>query len=219
MVRKPATGLQPARQPLSVLVLAMTMAALWWLLPQSRASGEPPPGPVTTPTGEFTAVGVGEYHACAVRTNGDAACWGGNDQGQAPLRIAGPFKKSISAGVTHSCAIREDRSIACWGDNFGGMAPPWIAGQFSTVSVGSHHTCALRVDGDISCWGLDFCGEAPAHMAGPFIWVSTGPSHTCAVRGNGDIVCFGQDSVGQVPPKTSTGRSRALLPDGLAAAR
>jgi hypothetical protein len=85
------------------------------------------------------------YHTCALKANGDVACWGNNSSGQvggAPTQFPyfataehqGPFTQ-LSAAPGHTCALRSDRSIACWGyDSYGQATPPlpW-AGFFQPV--------------------------------------------------------------------------------------
>ena len=74
---------------------------------------------------------AGSAHSLALRTDGRIACWGHNDDGQAPpAGVDGDFV-AIAAGYHHSIALRRDGSIACWGYNANGEAPPGgVAGPF-----------------------------------------------------------------------------------------
>ena len=74
-------------------------------------------------------ISAGGTHACAVKTDGSAHCWGRNTEGQlgdgantsttrsVPATGAHAFK-SISTGYYHSCAMRvSDEAVLCWGKN------------------------------------------------------------------------------------------------------
>ena len=68
-------------------------------------------------------IAAGSYHSLALQRNGSIACWGDNEDGQAPPGgIQGDFV-AIAAGEFHSLALQRDGSIACWGRNDEGQAP------------------------------------------------------------------------------------------------
>ena len=70
-------------------------------------------------------------HSLAIRVDGSIACWGDNENGQAPPDgVPGNFV-AIAAGGIHSLALRRDGSVACWGHNNSGQAPPaGVSGSF-----------------------------------------------------------------------------------------
>jgi alpha-tubulin suppressor-like RCC1 family protein len=70
------------------------------------------------PSGTFTQITVGAYHACGLRTDSSIKCWGGNDHEntQSIDAPSGSFTK-INAGHSHTCGLRTDGSAVCWGDN------------------------------------------------------------------------------------------------------
>ena len=43
------------------------------------------------------------------------ACWGNNDDGQAPGDLTGTWTE-LTAGLDHSCGIRTDGTATCWGE-------------------------------------------------------------------------------------------------------
>jgi alpha-tubulin suppressor-like RCC1 family protein len=124
-------------------------------------------GKFRPPAGEFTAVAVGDRHACAVAAEGSVVCWGDDSHGQA-TPPPGEWTR-VSAGRAHSCGLRGDGSVVCWGaggvkdrpDNsihFGQSSAP--AGTFVDVSAGESHTCGMLAEGLIDCWGSNGNGRA-----------------------------------------------------------
>lgn len=149
------------------------------------------------PEGRFSALSVGTFHACALRGNGTAECWGQNEFGQATAP-AGTFT-AISVGRFHSCGMRADDvdTLVCWGDN--GSGQTGMQGGFTAVSVGDYHSCGLRLDGGIACWGHNHAGQTNA-PSGTFTALSAGANHTCALRSDGHAVCWGETYDGKTSP-------------------
>jgi hypothetical protein len=155
----------------------------------------------------YVDIGAGDAHTCAVKANGEIACWGDNSAGQANPP-AGKFS-AVSAGGLHTCAVREGpggpehNTVACWGDNTFGQASPPVSGKFPVgVTAGRNYTCAIKADGSIVCWGANTAGQAspPNQLFG--LVISAGGRHTCVVRrlqGN-PAVCWGDNTAGQATP-------------------
>ena len=143
--------------------------------------------------GGFNSVSAGKEHSCGVRVDGSAACWGGNEYGQA-TPPEGQFA-SISAGSGHTCGVRADGFVACWGSDSRGQATP-PEGAFTSVSAGGAYTCGVKTGGSIACWGSDSRGQATP-PEGAFTSVSAGGAYTCGVKTGGSIACWGSDSRGQ----------------------
>jgi hypothetical protein len=155
------------------------------------------------PTGTFTAVTAGAYHACGLRTDGSAVCWGNNlapnitgqkvgGQIDAP---SGTFKK-LSAGGYHTCGIRSDDTLACWGALDGAgfetttddLGPP--TGKYQDVFAGRYTDCALTTDGKLDCWGDDAYGQATPPFGG-IKRMAAGRLLVCGLRRDGRPRCFG----------------------------
>jgi alpha-tubulin suppressor-like RCC1 family protein len=139
--------------------------------------------------GTFTArdIAAGRSHTCAVRANGNVACWGANDAGQvgdgsiggnrlSPANLPVPVNVvGIAAGEAHTCAVLANGTANCWGLNSSGQLgnglvtnsprPVVVSGLTNAVAIaaggtlGSSHTCALRADGTVWCWGSNNVGQ------------------------------------------------------------
>lgn len=145
------------------------------------------PVTVTGFSADATAIAAGNYHTCAVTTDGQIECWGSNSIGQlgngtaadaltpSPVSdLAGPAI-AVTSGGLHTCAVVTDGQIQCWGHNSygqlgngtttGGRTPTTVAGlagpatAFTALTTGGYHTCAVITDGQIQCWGYNFHGQ------------------------------------------------------------
>ena len=58
----------------------------------ARSTSLPPRRAMNRVEGDFVAIDAGNGHSLALRRDGSVACWGDNDDGQAPPEgVAGPF--------------------------------------------------------------------------------------------------------------------------------
>lgn len=85
--------------------------------------------------GGINGIAAGEYHTCAVLSDGRLFCWGSDHQGQlglgvgstktAPTQVPLPGNAvQVTAGDFHTCALVQVSSQAkvyCWGQNFHGQ--------------------------------------------------------------------------------------------------
>jgi alpha-tubulin suppressor-like RCC1 family protein len=144
----------------------------------------------------FTSITLGQAHACAIDTDGDAFCWGWNAFGQlgrgdqagctVPCRVSTEDRfVVIEAGGTHTCAIRTDGAAYCWGDNWRGqLGDGTTEDRFRPTAVGGGHRFS-----------------ALSSMAGSAV-----ASHTCAVRDDAAALCWGASDFGQLGDGTTTSR-------------
>src|SRR5690606_10666460 len=73
------------------------------------------------------AITAGDYHACALLTNGGVKCWGSGQYGRlgnndsaeqlTPVDVIGlsGSVSAIAAGSAHTCALLTNDSVKCWG--------------------------------------------------------------------------------------------------------
>ncbi len=132
----------------------------------------------------YKAVSAGQYHACAVRTEGSLWCWGLNSSGQVGtgtgdlifLRPAAAGSASdwdrVSSGAAFTCALNTSKKIACFGaNNLGQLGDGTLSGKptptpiadtttlWKALDAGVSHTCAISDGGDLFCWGANVRGQ------------------------------------------------------------
>lgn len=124
-------------------------------------------------------VTAGQYHSCALLSDGSVQCWGDNTYGQSTDQ-AGPFTQ-ISAGDLYTCGLKSDGSVHCWGSNVYGQASDQ-AGPFTQISAGDDVTCGVKTNGDADCWG-NSKSPVVGLQPGPFtqVGMSDNDSHACAL--------------------------------------
>jgi alpha-tubulin suppressor-like RCC1 family protein len=149
----------------------------------------------------YTAVSVGQYHGCAVRSDKKMWCWGLNTSGQ------------VGTGTGDAVFVRP----AAAGD----------AADYVDVSVGAAFSCALNESGAIICWGANNTGQLGdgstntsttpkpvADMAMDFVALDAGTNHACAIRMGGELACWGTNNRGQVGDGSNENR---LVPTAVSA--
>jgi alpha-tubulin suppressor-like RCC1 family protein len=161
---------------------------------QDGLCASPRPELLICPTGTTRQLAVGGAHACLVRYDHTAACWGANASGQlgdasttdrsAPV-FAGGFAdwQSLAAGDSHTCGLRSDGSAWCWGDNAAGQlgvgdltprtspAPVLGAPGWLTLSAATTRTCGTRTDGTVWCWGDGLVSPSPFPGSGELVQI------------------------------------------------
>lgn len=134
--------------------------------------------------GPVAAVSTGGRTACAIRRDGEIACWGFGAHGQVgdgrstatvPERVPLTGVRMISAGEHNTCAVHGSvaaESVSCWGDNRSNVAgttgelaltPTAIMrswpGTVSELKVGGHHACVRTSNDQVWCWGNNGSGQ------------------------------------------------------------
>ena len=130
------------------------------------------------------AIAAGQWHTCALTTDGAVKCWGSNQVGQlgdnsttsrlTPADVSGLANgvAAVAAGIGHTCALTTGGGVKCWGWNFDGQlgngftmdrwTPVDVSGLASgatAVEAGMMHNCALTAGGGVKCWGDNYSGQ------------------------------------------------------------
>jgi len=141
------------------------------------------PTPKTVPSVTLTvannSIAAGGKHACGLRTDNTAICWGGNVNGQigdGTRNIATPYYKAPTP-VTMPNGV-----------------------TFNRLYAGGDNTCGLTTAGDAYCWGDNYYGQIGIGATGgqqltPATKVSGGPFKTLSVTNYGTVCGIGQDSI------------------------
>lgn len=147
---------------------------------------------------------AGDFHTCAVASDGTAACWGSNERGE--LGNNSTANSNIPVSVSATGALTGKR--------------------IAQISGGQHFTCATTTDGIATCWGWNargqlgnpaaglgsltaFAVDASGVLAGKLIErVSAGHWHACAMATDGTAACWGYTDMGQL----GDGVDLSLLP-------
>jgi alpha-tubulin suppressor-like RCC1 family protein len=133
----------------------------------------------------------GDYHSCALISDGTVQCWGINGSGQ--LGNGSYNNSSTPVAVT-------------------GLSGPAIA-----IAAGSQFTCAVLAGGTAQCWGGDPNGELGNGTSGTdfttpvtvqavggggmltdVVAIAAGQYHTCALLASGSVACWGYNTVGEL---------------------
>ena len=164
--------------------------------------------------------------ACALRANGQLACWGydpehGGDGGtDAP---EGAFAY-VTVGLGANCAIDPEAAVQCWGlvENVDpDELPP---GRIVGLAVLEDGVCGLYPSGEVACtgwFGLHY--PPPEHLRFRRIRGSSSDV-VCGVTTDGTLSCWGENHWGEIYPPSGeftdvdchTSQCCALDDDGIA---
>ncbi|HMC56154.1 MAG TPA: hypothetical protein VKH19_13320 [Gemmatimonadaceae bacterium] len=156
-----------------------------------------------TGAGRYVAVTAGFVHTCALASEGQVTCWGGNDYDQlgsetpvsrdcggrrcstTPVPLSGDLRfVSIASGWVANCGVTAQGLAHCWGG-------------------GAFDMRGYLGDGRLSRSASPVLVQADSQFAS----VSLGDGQTCALTRSGVAYCWGQNDLGQVGDGTRTHRA------------
>jgi hypothetical protein len=162
------------------------------------------PGQLHAPPAGLSGVvriGMGEFVAAAILTDGSVRCWG--------LLTTTPVGLSqvvdVTGGDRHLVATTSRGEVVAWGDNAVGqctwppdsgatpVAPrPTQLPPITKVAAGANHTAVLSSQGDVICWGWNAYGQCDIPAKLPVaMGVACGDVHTAVLFHDGTVGCFG----------------------------
>jgi alpha-tubulin suppressor-like RCC1 family protein len=164
-----------------------------------------------------TAVSAGEFHTCALLSDGTVKCWGHNGFGQlgdgtttpraTPVAVAGlpdpggPTANPVLAlttGYGHTCALLKDNTARCWGENnFGQLGYPTPKNSSGVMQPSLTPKAVRHNNTPVSPPGLPQPPDDLVDQAG-MIAISAGQFHTCALVSGGSARCWGNGARGQL---------------------
>ena len=147
-----------------------------------------------------TAVGAemlskGTEHACMVREDKTAVCWGSGNKGELALADGYPGSR---------CTLSPPDNYGVGGTTANGGTT--LVANIESISAGYDHSCAVIVGGTIKCWGGNQYGQlgdgtttdndTPVDVSGitNAIQVDAGKYLTCAVLQGGTVKCWGNNA-------------------------
>jgi hypothetical protein len=160
----------------------------------------PPKPPV------WRQVSVGfDGHACALKFDGSAYCWGNGHHGQLGYPAPQHCSENIS-GIVKPWGCNEiPAEVQCANGNCG----------YTQISAGVRHTCALDANQDAWCWGGNSFGERGNGSIDPTVFGSPVPHRvggglkfteiraawhaTCGLTTTHEVFCWGDNVGGFVP--------------------
>jgi alpha-tubulin suppressor-like RCC1 family protein len=140
--------------------------------------------------GPVRQLALGQYHSCALLTDGRVRCWGSGNYGQ------------LGYGNTDSYGLYSTNDT---------MPPPdvSIGGRAIQIAAGFHHTCALLESGAVRCWGRGDFGQlgygntqwigdnelpstvTPVQVGGTVAQLVAGNYMTCVLLADANVRCWG----------------------------
>jgi hypothetical protein len=166
----------------SIVMVGALRILTWSLLVVGCAND----GPVL---GDAVRLVGGDYHTCALTTDGSVYCWGSNTDGTLgvpgphescgkgrdcsprPLRVDLPATTEFHSGPSLTCVVDDLGVARCWGNNEAGLVGTgerWRAASPTTVpapapvtglAIGDAHLCAALEDRTVWCAGDNAHGQ------------------------------------------------------------
>ena len=126
---------------------------------------------------------AGNYHTCAILSDGGVKCWGRNNNGQL----------GVSTATTYSMIPANTLNLG---------------GTVSQISCGGEHTCAIMSTGDVKCWGSNSYGKIGSGVSSSYalpvsvdigtgrtaVQIISGERYNCVLMDNSLVKCWGQGS-------------------------
>ena len=139
-------------------------------------------------------------HACAVRDDGLAHCWGLSDEAsplyQGQTNPPDDAFATAFAGYNISCGLSSEGAGRCWGDDGEIADPPIPLAKLDLYE----EVCGLSLGGDLVCWN----GDIDAPVTSGLVDFTMGLSHYCALDADHALYCWGNGETANDCSQTGT---------------
>lgn len=158
-------------------------------------------GQTNVPSGltNIVAIGLGNSHSVALKSDGTVVAWGDNSAGQTIVPMGLSNVVAISTKADHTLALKADGTLVAWGDNtWGETNIPSNLKDVTAISA-SGFNLALKSDGSVVAWGgANFGGETnlPPDLTN-VLAVSAGGSFGLALRADATVEAWGANQFNQ----------------------
>lgn len=165
-------------------------------------------------------VEINYFHACGIKTDNTAWCWGDNTYGQlgngstggtqeSPVAVSGghSWKTLALSYAGTSCGIRMDNTAWCWGsDGYGRLGdgggevdsniPVQVTGGGTWISIstgesGDSYFCGIKSDNTYWCWSYYDYGTVTAPVQVHADTDWQSALPPCGLKTNGSLWCRG----------------------------
>lgn len=163
-------------------------------------------------------IAVGEYHTCAIDSEGLAYCWGFNEGGALGI---GEF-----GGLSYGDRLTPTPVVS---------SGALLGRRLVRLALGLYHSCAVDTEGLAFCWGGDMYGQVGVGKEGTMVGgtnfdepvavvatgalagkrlssIAAGGHTTCAVDDTGAAYCWGWNGQGQLGRGASSSTPGPLSP-------
>lgn len=156
---------------------------------------------VPYPLNGVVAVGAGNSHVVAARSDGSVATWGVIQTIKPSVLPDGISNVvAVAAGTDHSLFLQSDGTVLSVGLFVSGQVFPFSA-KATAIAAGAIHGVLLRTNGVVQNIG-SIRTDAPFPVGGitNAVAIAAGSYHSLAVRNDGTVICWGRNDYGQCNP-------------------
>ena len=185
---------------------------------------------------DWTAIGAGNAHSLALKSNDTLYAWGSNTSGQlgdgtttartAPTKIGSDTDwKAIAAGLNQSLAIKRGGTLYLWGGGARSPAKQGSAANWEAIAVGFGHFLALTTTGELYAQGANINGQlgdgttearnALTKIGADTDWaaidVNENGNYSLGLKKDGMLYAWGANGSGQLGDGSTTSKKSPTL--------
>lgn len=186
--------------------LRVTPIQMWGITQEGYGVTTLGDGNVPNDLTNVVAIGDGDYHGLAIKTNNTVVAWGYNYSGQTNVPVGLSDVLAVDGGEEFSVALKGNGTVTAWGSQTTAnitVVPPGL-NNVVAVDTGAEHTLALRFDGTVASFGQSLYTNLPPGLSN-VVAVSAGGEHSLFLKSDGTVVGSVYNTYGQITiPPTAT---------------